>query len=102
MSRVLDEPTRTAIEVQAPAPDRVIIADTAYPGWEASLDGQRVHLDTQDCFLAIRVPGGKRHRIDLRYRPMSYRLGLFISLVALAGIAQQTVAQIHRRTAGSR
>jgi hypothetical protein len=59
----------------------LILDDTAYPGWQASLDGHRVawHPANED-FRAVAIPAGQ-HTVTFRYRPGSVLKGAIISVV---------------------
>lgn len=61
----------------------LILTDTNYPGWEASVDGRNTRIYNADyIFRAIYLPKGK-HAIEFNFRPFSFRLGLGISIFAL-------------------
>jgi hypothetical protein len=77
--RILERrPDRWTIEVEARAPGTLLVANPAFPGWRASLDGQQVRLSTPPGYpFQVPVPAG-RHRVALSYRPASFRLGLAI------------------------
>ncbi|MFQ5732591.1 MAG: YfhO family protein, partial [Planctomycetaceae bacterium] len=66
------------------------LTDLAYPGWQATLDGDPVPTCVVDgMFRGVDVPAG-RHEIVWRYRPRSFRIGMVVSLatvVLLGGIA---------------
>jgi hypothetical protein len=80
-------PERVAIDVDAAAPGLVVLADTAYPGWEASVDGVPAPvLEADATFRAVAVDAG-HHRVELRYRPRSVGLGATASLAALVTVA---------------
>jgi len=58
--------------------------ETFFPGWHAWLDGNPVPiLRAYGLFMAVVVPEGT-HQVEFRYEPDTFRLGLFISLLALA------------------
>lgn len=63
----------------------LVISDTFYPGWKASLDGQQTEIIRANYyFKAIYVPPG-RHSIELKFAPDNYWLGCLIALVSLSG-----------------
>ncbi len=77
----------------------VTVAVAAWPGWQATTEGAPLPIGyANHAFLAIRVPAGEQ-RIELRYRPRSFDLGLGVSglsaLLFLGGIA--TAARGRRR-----
>jgi hypothetical protein len=75
------------IEVRAPRPMFLRLADTAFPGWRAFVDGKRAELLPVDlAFRMVRVPRG-RHEVEFRYEPGSFHIGLFLSLLSLGCLA---------------
>jgi len=76
-------PLRWVMEVRCPAKDRLVVANPWFPGWSVVLDGSRVPLDLEPGDpVVISVPRG-RHRVELVYRPLSFRLGLWLAALAL-------------------
>jgi hypothetical protein len=81
---LLYEPEHVVATVNAPCFGWLFFSDAWYPGWEATVDGQPVPLHRANIlFRAVPVPAGE-HRVELRYRPASFRWGALISLGALA------------------
>ena len=78
---------RTAVSVTmradaGGAPAYLIISQVAYPGWKATLDGKAIELRVTDgAITGLSLPSGK-HVITLTYHPDSYRIGVFLSLLA--------------------
>jgi len=61
----------------------VILNDVNYPGWRVSVDGKARELLTANyLFQAVYVPSG-RHEVEFAFRPMSFFVGLFISVLTL-------------------
>lgn len=70
---------RVEIAVDAPTAGFVVLSDTAYPGWQAQLDGQPAQiLPANVAFRAVAVTPGQ-HRLLFTYRPASFTAGLWIS-----------------------
>jgi hypothetical protein len=70
---------RLDLEVTAKGPACLVVADTDYPGWEATIDGQAAPiLRANLAFRALEVPPGT-HRVEFRFRPASARNGLIAS-----------------------
>jgi hypothetical protein len=76
-------PARQSIEVETPAPTMVVLSQTYYHNWEASVDGSAVPLWRANyAFQAVEAPAGKHH-ILLVYKDKALRLGGAISLASL-------------------
>lgn len=61
----------------------LILTDTYYHGWEASVDGNDVRiLRSNFAMRAIELAPGK-HRVKFVFRPRSFRIGAWISLLSL-------------------
>ncbi|MDQ3702355.1 MAG: YfhO family protein, partial [Chloroflexota bacterium] len=64
----------------------LFLADPAYPGWKAYLDGQETQIYRANfLFRAVYVPAGP-HTVEFVYRPRSFRLGLLLTLAATVGV----------------
>jgi membrane protein YfhO len=75
-----------AIDVDAPAPALLRLADLWYPDWRATVDGKPVPILRADYLLrAVPVPAGK-HRVEFRFESPAVRTGLTVSLVSLAAV----------------
>ncbi len=63
----------------------LILADTWYPGWIASVDGHRVPI--YEAFSALRgvVMDQGQHHIEFHYRPVSALIGAFLSAIGILG-----------------
>ncbi len=63
----------------------MIRTQNALPGWRAWVDGKPQRLFLADGLLqAVPYPKGT-DSLTLKYEPASFRLGLFVSLLALGG-----------------
>jgi hypothetical protein len=79
---------RARLDVTAPRAAWLVVSDTFYPGWEATVDGRPVPIRTAHAaFRAVEIPEG-RHAIEFRFRPASARFGMIgsilFTIVALA------------------
>ncbi|MBI2525907.1 MAG: YfhO family protein [Candidatus Rokubacteria bacterium] len=91
-----DEPSRVTIEAAADAPSYLVLTDTWFPGWRASVDGSpEPVLRANHALRAVALQPGA-HRVDFEYRPESFRVGLWVSLAA-AATALGLVAAPRRR-----
>ena len=76
-------PDRLALDVVAKQAGVLVVADTDYPGWEATVDGAPVPiLRANLAFRAVEIPAGP-HRVEFRFRPASARHGLIASTLFL-------------------
>ncbi|HYK87348.1 MAG TPA: YfhO family protein [Acidobacteriota bacterium] len=70
-------------EVDAETQGHLVLLDSFYPGWNATLDGDQVPiLRANYAFRAVEVPRGK-HVVEFRYTPTGFYLGLLISAITL-------------------
>ena len=86
-ARILED-AELAVEVQASlaAPGLLVLADTFYTGWHATVDGNPAPiLQTNHLFRGVPVPAG-RHTIRFEYRPWSFAAGAVASLAGLLAI----------------
>ncbi|HZI04712.1 MAG TPA: hypothetical protein VEZ71_11850, partial [Archangium sp.] len=77
----VDTPSRLAF-VLPRGGERLTVRDAWFPGWEAEADGRPVPVLEAEGLRAIALRGDER-RVELRYRPGSFRTGLTVSLVSL-------------------
>jgi Bacterial membrane protein YfhO len=76
---------RVEIEVTSPAPSLVVVAQTFYHNWQATVDGQQVPLLRANYgFQAIQVGQG-RHEVKLVYRDRAFEIGALFSIVGWLG-----------------
>jgi uncharacterized membrane protein YfhO len=78
----------------------LILSETYYPGWKATVDGQETPMYRADYNLrSLFVPAGK-HTVALQFQPASFARGAMITLATLAlcctGII---IPSLRRRTA---
>jgi hypothetical protein len=82
-----DGDTTVALRVNAAAPGYVILNDTFYPGWKATVDGKDAPIRAANVwFRAVPVAAGA-HTIKFSYRPSSVIVGAIISLLSALLIA---------------
>ncbi|HWP47884.1 MAG TPA: YfhO family protein [Candidatus Limnocylindrales bacterium] len=82
-AHVIDySPTRATIETETSQGGYLVFADSYYPGWRASVDGQKREILRVNYILrAVTLEPGV-HTIQFKYEPFSYKMGLFLSLMA--------------------
>jgi uncharacterized membrane protein YfhO len=80
----LYSPHRVVIEANLKADGFLVLSDAYYPGWKVSVDGRETRIYQADyLFRAVPLDLG-RHVVEFRYRPLSFSIGLAISLVTAA------------------
>jgi hypothetical protein len=88
------------LEVDAARPGLLVLAVTAYPGWQATVDGRPAEIVRADhAFQAVAVPAG-RHQVRFQYRPASFSRGLLLTLAGLAACALLWFVPARRARAG--
>lgn len=81
-----DGPESVTIDATARRPGYLILDDSAYPGWHASLDGHPVRwIPANENFRAVPIPAG-RHVIRFTYRPASVLAGAILSALSLLAV----------------
>jgi hypothetical protein len=83
---VSSEPERVVIECAADRPGLLVLADSYDRGWRARVDGlpAKVHRVNR-IFRGVSVGAGE-HRVEFRYEPLSFAIGVWVSLLALAAL----------------
>jgi len=78
---VRDEAERVTIAAEAPREALLVLRDSWYPGWRASVDGRRVPIyRVNGCFRGVLVPAG-RHEVRFVYRPWHVYIPAAVSLL---------------------
>ncbi|HEX3000592.1 MAG TPA: YfhO family protein, partial [Armatimonadota bacterium] len=87
-ARIVEEnATRLRLKLRAPRECVLSLRDAFYPGWQAQVDGKPVAIARDHgAFRAVAIPAGTQE-VLFHYEPMSFRLGLFLSLLALGCLA---------------
>ena len=84
---VIDESAAVTIAVEAQRPALLVLTDSYFPGWHASIDGVEAPiLPTDVAFRGVLVPPGT-HQVTFEYAPVSFSIGLALAAGALIGLA---------------
>ena len=76
-------PAQVDIEVEGTHPGILVLTDTFYPGWVATVNEEPAQIFPVDgVFRGVQVKEGK-YKVSFRYEPVSLKIGLCISLTAL-------------------
>ncbi len=90
------------VAVEACDESYLVVSDSHYPGWRATLDGVPTSLHRANfALLTVRVPTGV-HTVRFEYRPWSFRIGLAVSLLAWGGLAALLLISRRRSASGAR
>jgi hypothetical protein len=80
-------PVAVVIDVRTEQSGFVVLTDAYYPGWVARVNGRESPIRQADCFFrAVRVEPGAS-RVEFRYEPRSFRLGVLVSALSVMGLA---------------
>jgi uncharacterized membrane protein YfhO len=61
----------------------LVLTQSYYPGWQATVDGAPAHLVAADeLFQAVHVPAGQ-HSVEFTFKPRSVQVGEAITIAAL-------------------
>ena len=98
--RLEDTPNRVDFEVETSAPGYLVLADTWYPGWSATVDGRTVPVQRANiAFRAVALPEPGKHRVVFSYYPVGLNAGLVLSLTTVVLLS---VVYFRGRTKGAR
>jgi hypothetical protein len=98
---VVDEPEHVAIDVDATSDAMLMLTDTYYPGWSATVDGEPAPIwRAYATFRAVHVGAGA-HRVEYRYAPRSFTLGAAVSALGLLIVVVLTASATARARRGA-
>jgi len=102
VSILSDENTYIDLQVDAKRDALVVLNDSAFPGWEAMVDGKTTEIiRTNEIVRGVAVKAGE-HLVTFRYRPQSVRRGTLISAMSLLTMAAVALAGRGLRRRSSR
>lgn len=78
-----EEPERIVLHASSDSRALLLLPDAHYPGWKATVDGQRTEILATDILFrgVFLLPG--EHEITLEYKPATFAIGQLISAVGL-------------------
>lgn len=87
---VEESANRVRIRADLSHAGHLILCDTWYPGWIATVDGARAPILRANAMFRAVALGPGEHDVEFRYRPRSVLAGLTLSIVSMvlaAGVA---------------
>jgi hypothetical protein len=94
-------PEAIATQATLDAPGYLILSDAWYPGWRATVDGERATIERANTmFRAVYLPAGT-HEIRFAYRPIRFYAGAAASGITLLGIVSAAIGMLRRRGANT-
>jgi hypothetical protein len=79
-----NSPEEIDVEVEAASRGVVVVAETPFPGWKATVDGSPARIDVANFSEMGILVGPGKHSVALRYRTPGLDLGLALSLGTVA------------------
>lgn len=94
-------PMKTSVKVNAQKDGIVVLNQTFYPGWVATVDGKDAPiLAVNEMFRGVCVTAGP-HEIVFEYSPQSFRNGLIAFSAATAALALLALMRRKKRNTGN-
>jgi hypothetical protein len=94
---VRDEDERVELRAYARRAGYLVLEDSYYPGWQATVDGRPAPIvAANEAFRAVALPAGA-NLVEFRYRPASFRIGAAVSILTTLGLLLAGIALILRR-----
>jgi hypothetical protein len=76
-------PDAFTAEVQTNSPGLLVISEQYYPGWYAYVEGKETPIYAVDGILRGIFLNEGKHMVRLEYKPLSFSIGLAISILSL-------------------
>jgi hypothetical protein len=91
-------PNTVRVRCSLPRAETLVVSESWMPGWRASLDGRPAPvLPYRGALLSVEIPAGE-HEVLFAYEPTPYRVGRWISGIALLGtLVTLLILRLRRR-----
>jgi len=95
------EPERVTILVETNQPGWLVLNDSYYPGWRATVDGAPTEILRANGLTRAVAIAPTTQRVEFVYDPLSVKIGAFVSLATLAVVAGILAWDLKRKRAQS-
>ncbi|HEV2331158.1 MAG TPA: YfhO family protein, partial [Verrucomicrobiae bacterium] len=93
---VSEQPDDLTVDASVPQPGFLLLLDTYFPGWTATVNGTKTPILRADYnFRAVQLPAGKSV-VRFVYRPASFRWGIGLFFLGLAILAAMLVGNFRK------
>ena len=75
----------------------IILSDTYFPGWRATVDGAPAKIYRANCAMRGVIVAPGTHTIIMSYQPLSFKIGLGVSLFTIVGLIVAGLVLASRR-----
>jgi hypothetical protein len=91
------EPGNVAIRVRAHCAGLLVLTDSYYPGWKATVNGKDVRIHATDgAFRGVVIPQGAS-TVVFRYEPASFHDGVVLTILGSIGVLALAASDLRRR-----
>ena len=87
---------RVLLDASPGSPGLLVLADVFYPGWKCFVDGTETKIYRTNYVMRGVFLRAGRHRVEFRYEPLSFKIGVAISVATLV-LAMLWLARGQRR-----
>ena len=98
-------PNRIEVDIDVSEPAMLVLTEVWYPGWQALVDGEPAALYRVNYLQRGIWLGRGNHRVELVFRPRTWRIGAIISLISWSGLILALIGwgmrKLLRRRTGS-
>jgi hypothetical protein len=81
------QPNKVVVETSVTTPSLLVLTDTFYPGWTATVDNKPAPiLRAHYTYRAVSIPSGN-HTVNMHFDPISVRMGIIVSISSILVLA---------------
>jgi hypothetical protein len=96
----LSQPERVRVRVETNQPGWLVLNDTYFPGWSATVDADPAEIHRANALVrAVEVPAGS-HIVEFVYDPLSFKVGAAISGITFLILVAILAVDLYRRRLG--